>query len=66
MAAVTYGVAPSSANTKARSPATTRRKNIFVRFLDAVAESRMLQVHREIVTRHAHLLPPEERGRWLS
>jgi len=65
MAAVTYGVAPSSANTKARSRAATPRKNVFVRFLDALVESRLQQVHREI-TRHAHLLPPEERSRWLS
>ena len=65
MVAVTYGVARSSSNAKVRSRAATRRKNIFVRFLDALAESRMQQVHREI-TRHAHLLPPEERGRWLS
>ena len=65
MAAVTYGVAPSSANRKARSRAAARRKNVFVRFLDALAESRMQQVHREI-TRHAHLLPEQERSRWLS
>jgi hypothetical protein len=64
MVAVTYG-ARNSAGTKGRSRPAARRKNFFVRFLDALAESRMQQVHREI-TRHAHLLPPEERGRWLS
>ncbi|HXZ46182.1 MAG TPA: hypothetical protein VEH02_05600 [Pseudolabrys sp.] len=64
MVAVTYGVAHSSAEAKGRSRAAARRKNIFVRFLDALAESRMQQVHREI-TRHAHLLPPQERGKWL-
>ena len=65
MAAVTYGVAPSSADGKARSRAGAQRKNFIVRFLDALVESRLQQVHREI-TRHAHLLPPEERSRWLS
>jgi len=65
MGAVTYGAARSSANAKGRSRAAARRKNLFVRFLDAVAESRMQQVHREI-TRHAYLLPPAERARWLS
>jgi hypothetical protein len=65
MPAITYGLARNSANAKGRARAAARRKNIFVRFLDALAESRMQQVHREI-TRHAHLLPPEERGRWIS
>jgi len=65
MTAVTYGVARSSANAKGRSRSAARRKNVFVRFLDALVESRLQQVHREI-TRHAHLLPPAERGRWLS
>lgn len=64
MVAVTYG-ARSSANAKPRSRAAARRKNVFVRFLDALVESRLQQVHREII-RHAHLLPPADRGRWLS
>jgi len=65
MVAITYGVARSSATAKPCSGAAARRKNFFVRFLDALVESRLQQVHREI-TRHAHLLPSEERGRWLS
>jgi hypothetical protein len=32
------------------------RKNLFIRFMDALVESRLRAVHREIA-RHAHLLP---------
>jgi hypothetical protein len=58
MIAVTYGVTrrPAARNTK-RTQAQPR-KGFFARLLDALAESRMRQAHREI-TRHAHLLPPD-------
>jgi hypothetical protein len=41
-------------------------KGWFVRFIDALAEARMRQAHREIM-RHAHLLPYslDERGNRL-
>ena len=50
MVAVTYGVrVPAAA-------AATPRKSLFVRFMDALIESRMEQARREI-RRHAILLP---------
>jgi hypothetical protein len=64
MVAVTYGVA-RIATTKAagRAQAVRPRRTLFTRFMDALVESRLKQVHREIA-RHAHLLSPtfDERG----
>jgi hypothetical protein len=64
MVAVTYGVTrvPPTKNAE-RAKAAAPRKNGFVRFMDALVESRLKQVHREIA-KHAHLLPYtlDERG----
>jgi hypothetical protein len=79
MVAVTYGVSrvragKTSAITSAkasRTPAKAAdkappRKNLFIRFIDALVETRVQQAHREIM-RHAHLLPYslDERGNRL-
>lgn len=68
MVAVTYGVVrvPAAKTTK-RAPAAVARKGIFARFVDALVESRLQSVHREIA-RHAHLLPRgfDEHGRPLG
>lgn len=57
MVAVTYGVAHVPATEAADRAATVApRKGFFARFMDALVESRLQQVHREIA-RHAHLLP---------
>jgi hypothetical protein len=57
MVAVTYGVARISANkTAARAQSVAKRKGFFARFMDALVESRLQHVHREIA-KHAHLLP---------
>lgn len=57
MVAVTYGVARIPANrTAARAQSAEKRKGLFVRFVDALVESRLQHVHREIA-KHAHLLP---------
>jgi hypothetical protein len=82
MVAVTYGVARVPAAkvgakvgakigakvaTKAAGRALAApRKTPFVRFMDALVESRLQAVHREIA-RHAHLLPRQfdERGNRL-
>ena len=63
MVAVTYGVARVPAPRVQVAP----RKNIFVRFMDALVESRLQAVHREIA-RHAHLLPRtfDEQGNRLA
>jgi len=67
MVAVTYGTAriPATKNAE-RAKATAPRKNLFARFMDALVESRLQHVHREI-SRHAHLLPYtlDERGNRL-
>jgi len=57
MVAVTYGVArvPAAQGAK-RAPAAAPHKGFFARFMDALVESRLQSVHREIA-RHAHLLP---------
>jgi hypothetical protein len=67
MVAVTYGVTHvPTAKAAGRAKAAAPRKNLFVRFMDAFAEARMKQVHREIA-KHAHLLPYtlDERGNRL-
>ena len=68
MVAVTYGVAcvPAAKGAK-RAPAAVPRKGFFARFMDALVESRLQSVHREIA-RHAHLLPRrfDEQGRPLD
>ena len=67
MVAVTYGVTHvPTAEAVERAKAAPPRKSLLVRFMDALAESRMKQVHREIA-RHAHLLPYtlDERGNRL-
>ncbi len=67
MVAVTYGVARVPAKKAAgRAQGAAPRKNVFARFMDALVESRLRQVHREIA-RHAHLLPYtlDERGNRL-
>ena len=64
MVAVTYGVTRlPAAKAAERAKAAAPRKNVFIRFMDALVASRMKQVHREIA-RHAHLLPDtlDERG----
>ena len=58
MAAITYGVARVHAPKAAERALATPRKNLFIRFMDALVESRLQAVHREIA-RHAHLLPPD-------
>jgi hypothetical protein len=71
MVAVTYGVArvraaKSLAKAAARAKKPVSGRSVFVRFFDALVESRLQQAHREIV-RHAHLLPYalDERGNRL-
>ena len=67
MVAVTYGVARVPANKSAeRTQATAPGKSFFARFMDALVESRLQHVHREIA-RHAHLLPHtfDEKGKRL-
>jgi hypothetical protein len=63
MVAVTYGVTRVPAAKAERAKVAAPRKNVFLRFMDALVASRMKQVHREIA-RHAHLLPYtlDERG----
>jgi hypothetical protein len=63
MVAVTYGVTRlPAAKAAERAKAPAPRKNVFIRFMDALVASRMKQVHREIA-RHAHLLPYTLDGR---
>jgi hypothetical protein len=68
MVAVTYGVTrvPVAQGAK-RAPAAVPHKGFFARFMDALVESRLQSVHREIA-RHAHLLPRrfDEQGRPLD
>ena len=68
MVAVTYGVTrvPVAQGAK-RAPAAAPHKGFFARFMDALVESRLKSVHREIA-RHAHLLPRrfDEQGRPLD
>jgi hypothetical protein len=67
MVAVTYGLARVPANKATeRTQATAPRKSFFARFMDALVESRLQHVHREIA-RHAHLLPRtfDEKGKRL-
>ena len=52
MAMITYGAATPAAQ------ARPRRKNVFVRFMQALQESRMRAAQREI-DRYRHLLPRE-------
>ena len=67
MVAVTYGAAGIARTNKTkragRVQALRPRRALFTRFVDALVESRLKQVHREIA-RHAHLLSPtfDERG----
>ncbi|MGA7015292.1 MAG: hypothetical protein WBZ16_23560 [Pseudolabrys sp.] len=67
MVAVTYGVTrfPATKNAE-RAKAAAPRKAFLARFIDALVESRLQHVHREI-SRHAHLLPHtlDERGNRL-
>jgi len=63
MVVVIYGVTavpaakPAAKAVKAAERALAApRKSFFVRFMDALVESRLQAVHREIA-RHAHLLP---------
>jgi hypothetical protein len=62
MVAVTYGVTgvpaakPAAKAVKAERAVAAPRKSFFIRFMDAMVESRLQAVHREIA-RHAHLLP---------
>ncbi|HEX3341609.1 MAG TPA: hypothetical protein VHT68_20840 [Pseudolabrys sp.] len=74
MVAVTYGVTgvPAAKPAVKAVKATERvlaapRKSFFVRFMDALVESRLQAVHREIA-RHAHLLPRQfdEHGNRLA
>jgi hypothetical protein len=67
MVAVTYGVARVSAARAAERAGAAPRKSIFARFMDALVESRLQAVHREIA-RHAHLLPRsfDEQGNRLA
>jgi hypothetical protein len=63
MVAVTYDVTRVPASNAERAKAAAPRKSFFARFMDALVESRLKHVHREIA-RHAHLLPYtlDERG----
>jgi hypothetical protein len=66
MSAITYDIAPVPvAKTGVHDEASGPRKNLFVRVMDALAESRLQHAHREIV-KHAHLLPRNERGSLIS
>ena len=67
MVAVTYGVTRVPAAKAAERVLTTPRKSFFVQFMDALVESRLQAVHREIA-RHAHLLPRQfdEHGNRLA
>jgi hypothetical protein len=63
MVAVTCGAAGIAKTKRAgRARATRPRKALFARFMDALVESRLKQVHREIA-RHAHLLSHTFDGR---
>jgi hypothetical protein len=56
MAAITYGAARApAARAAARDQATKPRKSVFIRFMDALVESRLRHAHHEIL-KHAHLL----------
>jgi len=64
MVAVTYGASPIAKTKVARRAHAARpRRALFTRLMDALVESRLKQVHREIA-RHAHLLSPtfDDRG----
>ncbi|HXZ22921.1 MAG TPA: hypothetical protein VEH78_09165 [Pseudolabrys sp.] len=61
MAAITYGVTRVSGAKSKRAEVATPRKNLFIRLMDALAESRLQHAHREIV-KHAHLFPQDGRG----
>jgi hypothetical protein len=52
MAVITYGAAAPD------TPAKPRRRNAFLRFFNALQESRMRAAEREIA-RYRHLLPQE-------
>jgi hypothetical protein len=69
MVAVTYGVArvPGAKVGAKVAERALPRKSLFVRFMDALVESRLQAVHREIA-RHAHLLPRkfDEHGNRLA
>ncbi len=67
MDAVTYRVARIAGEALEKDVETaSSRKGWFARFMDALAETRIQQAHREIM-RHAHLLPYslDERGNRL-
>jgi hypothetical protein len=67
MVAVTYGVTRVPAARAIERVQAAPRKSIFVRFMDALVESRLQAVHREIA-KHAHLLPRafDEQGNRLA
>src|SRR5262245_32665315 len=67
MVAVTYGVPNVPAARAAERALAEPRKSLFARFMDALVESRLQAVHREIA-RHAHLLPRtfDEQGNRLA
>ena len=48
MVAVTYGVTRVPAAKAVRAKVAAPRKNVFLRFMDALVAPRMKQVHREI------------------
>jgi hypothetical protein len=56
MVAVTYGVARVARTSAKAADKATPHKSLFVRFIGALAESRIRAAEREI-ERHAHLLP---------
>ena len=59
MNAVTFGGARAPATAAFKRGRAKPRKNVFVRFMDALAESRLRQAHREI-EKHAHLLASDD------
>ena len=59
MNAVTFGGARVSATAVFKRGPAKPRKSFFVRLMDALAESRMREAHREI-EKHAHLLAPDD------
>jgi hypothetical protein len=55
MVAVTFGVARVPAPKASERAPAAPRKSVFVRFMDALVESRLQAVHRDIA-RYEHLL----------
>jgi hypothetical protein len=59
MSAVTYGGARTPASTAGESVPIKRKKSLFVRFLQALKESRQKEARR-VIERHGHLLRSDD------